>query len=160
MLIGNPPCRDLLNRHVSLTHAGPDTQTATQPSGPSGSSDMNLDVSSAETRSHEQTMQYIEPVPEANVLTLLDGSSSIAEGVDRGLLENAYFERFHPHWPLLHQQTFQNTPQHPDLRQAVLVVGLWMMGSPYKAEAEKHHKSLLRVLDRELVRRHHRTQVS
>lgn len=71
--------------------------------------------------------------------------------VHQRLLVDAYFQRFHPHWPILRPHSFRTTPQPRHLLRSVLVVGLWMMEPPH-THARKHHDELLRELDRELVR--------
>jgi hypothetical protein len=41
-----------------------------------------------------------------------------------------YFAHFHPHWPILHRHTFSVPDEPPLLLQAVLMIGLWVSGSP------------------------------
>ncbi|CAG8334358.1 unnamed protein product [Penicillium nalgiovense] len=41
-----------------------------------------------------------------------------------------YFAHFHQHWPILHRQTFSVPDEPPLLLQAVLMIGLWVSGSP------------------------------
>ncbi|KAJ5178462.1 uncharacterized protein N7500_001161 [Penicillium coprophilum] len=41
-----------------------------------------------------------------------------------------YFSHFHQHWPILHRHTFSIPDEPPLLLQAVLMIGLWVSGSP------------------------------
>jgi hypothetical protein len=50
------------------------------------------------------------------------------EGKDAYL--DAYFERVHHHWPILHRVTAPEFPDFPTLLSAVRMVGAWVLGSP------------------------------
>jgi hypothetical protein len=93
----------------------------------------------------------------ANEMWYLDLSSTPAEklldATNRRQLEELYFGKFHPHWPILHQKTFKNSAQPPTLSIAVLIAGLWMMGTPEtRQEAKLYHDAILTELNRKLVR--------
>ncbi|KAL2827998.1 hypothetical protein BDW59DRAFT_143631 [Aspergillus cavernicola] len=40
----------------------------------------------------------------------------------------AYFEKFHPHWPFLHRATFDPDHEPAFLLQSVIMMGLWVIG--------------------------------
>ncbi|CAG7954989.1 unnamed protein product [Penicillium olsonii] len=54
-----------------------------------------------------------------------------------------YFAHFHPHWPILHRQTFSVPDEPPFLLQAVLMIGLWVNGSPQAQQAARDLHSKL-----------------
>ncbi|KAJ5939433.1 hypothetical protein N7466_002567 [Penicillium verhagenii] len=77
----------------------------------------------------------------------------LLQAANRSQLEELYFSKFHPHWPILHHQTFQNSAQIPTLSIAVLLAGLWMVGDPRaRDEAKLYHDTILNGLDRKLVK--------
>ncbi|KAK1579299.1 uncharacterized protein LY79DRAFT_592937 [Colletotrichum navitas] len=63
-----------------------------------------------------------------------------------GILQSqrAYFEQFHPQWPLLHRGLYETTTQSRLLVRAVVTVGLWFDGSSESKELSiKLHDHLL-----------------
>ena len=54
-----------------------------------------------------------------------------------------YFAHFHPNWPILHRQTFSVPDEPPFLLQAVLMIGLWVNGSPQAQQAARDLHSKL-----------------
>ncbi|TLD33470.1 hypothetical protein PspLS_00092 [Pyricularia sp. CBS 133598] len=67
-------------------------------------------------------------------------------------LAEAYFTVFHPHWPLVHRDTFMNNPQPELLTRAVMVTGLFFQGSvEARALAVRHHRKLLREAQDKVV---------
>ncbi|OLN96783.1 hypothetical protein CCHL11_02404, partial [Colletotrichum chlorophyti] len=57
-------------------------------------------------------------------------SNHLLNETTRSQLQNVYFTKFHPMWPLLHRETFERTPQPRLLVQAVMAVGLWFSPAP------------------------------
>ncbi|KAJ5356844.1 hypothetical protein N7517_011453 [Penicillium concentricum] len=54
-----------------------------------------------------------------------------------------YFTHFHQHWPFLHRETFSIPDEPPLLLQAVLMIGLWVSGSPAaRQDARNLHSKL------------------
>lgn len=73
---------------------------------------------------------------------------------DRLELQDSYFKAFHPHWPLLHKETFLNSSQPPELVAAVLTAGLWVSNTPEtRSEARFNHDALLTKLNEQVVRK-------
>jgi hypothetical protein len=56
---------------------------------------------------------------------LVDIGAELARALNKELLIDHYFREFHPHWPILHQDTFQSKSQPVGLVEAVMVAGLW-----------------------------------
>lgn len=148
----------MLNRHKALNH-GHSQRLADNPhledSGASKRSKPNDDHST--TPVGESTNSGAQSYTPANEIWHLDLSSTPAakllEATNRRELEEFYFRKFHPHWPILHRQTFQNSAQSPTLSVAVLIAGLWMMGIPQtRNEAKIYHDAILTELNRKLVR--------
>jgi hypothetical protein len=50
---------------------------------------------------------------------------------------NRYFRLFHPQWPVLHQETFQQNPGPPELLYSVALLGSLLEGDPTKLDALK-----------------------
>lgn len=72
--------------------------------------------------------------------------AEFAQASNRRVLEQIYFSKFHLHWPILHQYTFQREAQPEQLVQAVLVAGLWMMGTAKAREAaECQHDKIVEI---------------
>jgi hypothetical protein len=61
-----------------------------------------------------------------------------------------YFEKFHPSWQLLHQETFESKPVPDGLLHAVLTIGLWFQATPESRalSAGLHDKLILDVANR------------
>jgi hypothetical protein len=79
-------------------------------------------------------------------------SAQLLQAANRAQLQELYFSEFHPHWPLLHKDTFQSTPQPPGLVQVVLLIGLWMVNTDEaRTQAASYHDTLLRDLESHLV---------
>ncbi|KAJ5673162.1 hypothetical protein N7507_002289 [Penicillium longicatenatum] len=150
--------RDLLNRHRVLNHGNlQPSADKPHPEGAAASkrSKPNDDHSTASVG--ESATSEIPNSNPANEMWYLDLSSTPAEklldATNRRQLEELYFGKFHPHWPILHQQTFKNSAQPPTLSIAVLIAGLWMMGTPEtRQEAKLYHDAILTELNRKLVR--------
>ncbi|KAL4977125.1 hypothetical protein BDW66DRAFT_159161 [Aspergillus desertorum] len=54
-----------------------------------------------------------------------------------------YFDKFHPHWPFLHQATFDLDHEPAFLLQSVVMMGLWVVGDEdSQGAARKLHESL------------------
>lgn len=150
--------RDLLNRHKTLNHG--DSQRLADPSQSESSaaskrSKLNDDLNTAPVgESATRGIQSTTPAIEIWHLNLCSTpAAKLLEATNRRQLEELYFRKFHPHWPILHLQTFQNSAQPPTLSIAVLIAGLWMTGSPQAMrEAKGHHDTILTELNRKLVR--------
>ncbi len=77
---------------------------------------------------------------------LISLGAELAQSSNRKLLEQHYFREFHPHWPILHQNTFQSKTQPEELVQAVLVAGLWMADTAKTRQlAEYHHDMMVEI---------------
>ncbi|TLS20225.1 uncharacterized protein PpBr36_11519, partial [Pyricularia pennisetigena] len=60
-------------------------------------------------------------------------------------LAETYFTVFHPHWPLIHRDTFMSNQQPELLTRAVMIIGLFFHGSAEaRALAVTHHRKLLK----------------
>jgi hypothetical protein len=71
--------------------------------------------------------------------------AELAQVSNRRSLEQLYFCEFHPHWPILHQDTFQRKTQPEELVQAVLIAGLWMIDTAKtRLLAESYHDKLVK----------------
>lgn len=148
----------MLNRHKALNHG--DSQRLTDKPHPEGSA---ASKRSKPTDDHSPTpvadyaANEAQSPDTASEIWHLDLSSTPAakllEATNRRQLEELYFRSFHPHWPILHQQTFQNSAQPPNLSIAVLIAGLWLIGTPEtRNEAMSYHDAILTELNRKLVR--------
>jgi Fungal specific transcription factor domain len=77
---------------------------------------------------------------------LISLGAELAQASNRRLLEQLYFRELHPHWPILHQNTFQSKTQPEELVQAVLVAGLWMTDTAKTRQlAECHHDRMVEI---------------
>ncbi|KAL3481381.1 hypothetical protein BJX99DRAFT_253686 [Aspergillus californicus] len=64
----------------------------------------------------------------------------------------AYFADFHPRWPILHRGTFSVPHEPPLLVHAVLMIGLWVTGTPSAQQAAMDlHSRLGRVILEQMV---------
>jgi hypothetical protein len=54
-----------------------------------------------------------------------------------------YFTHFHQNWPILHRHTFSVPDEPPLLLQAVLMIGLWVSGSPTARQNARNLRSKL-----------------
>ncbi|KAH8807469.1 hypothetical protein F5884DRAFT_880561 [Xylogone sp. PMI_703] len=71
--------------------------------------------------------------------------SSLFSKSTQAHLEEPFFCKIHPHWPILHRRTFKATTKPPSLVHAVLVAGLWAINSPVaRAQAEFYHDIVIR----------------
>ncbi|KAI1374561.1 hypothetical protein F4677DRAFT_425427 [Hypoxylon crocopeplum] len=141
---------DLLQRHVRLSSkckAAPNEERQ-QPSSQAGAN--------------------LEPDFSLPVLTLdslATAASDLRDNIYKGLgpsftaiadreeLERLYFRHFHPHWPLLDEDSFMNAPQLPELVAAVLVAGLWMVPTrAARLEAKSQHDILMQDDTRRLLK--------
>ena len=77
---------------------------------------------------------------------LISLGAELTQAPNRRLLEQLYFRELHPHWPILHQNTFQSKTQPEELVQAVLVAGLWMTDTAETRQlAEFHHDRMVEI---------------
>lgn len=149
--------RDMLNRHVSLSHDkssrdqdGDLLMVTPVPKLTSSTIGLTLSETGATTDSTAGFTQA--PVTTKFANDHIDDSS-------QNRAQEAYFQYFHPTWPLLHQATFQNTPQPPELMEAVLVAGLFFLSTPETLEVVRlKHSKLLADLRHLLVGSLRRTQ--
>ena len=87
--------------------------------------------------------------PESSCYALetdFDDAVSAADcGIENDLFQqciDAYFRKFHPLWPVLHQATFQHVPRNQYLVQAMVMIGAWESGQPsHKALALRLHET-------------------
>ena len=87
---------------------------------------------------------------------LISLGAELAQASNRRLLEQLYFRRLHPHWPMLHQNTFQSKTQPEELVQAVLVAGLWMTDTAKARQvAECHHDRMVEIQCKNSVKQFH-----
>lgn len=65
-----------------------------------------------------------------------------------------YFTHFHQHWPILHRHTFSVADEPQLLLQAVIMIGLWVSGSPAAQEGARnlHSKLKLAILAQKVSR--------
>jgi hypothetical protein len=135
-------CRDLLNRHVSLTHS----------SGTSAESAEGqvVQADSLDTQVEAELQPHLFPPEEGIWPPAPSTNPLLCDAIHRTALEDVYFQYFHPHWPILHQHAYRNTRQPPDLVRCVLIAGLCMSGA-HREEVKKQHECLVRCLGRELV---------
>ncbi|KAI0126963.1 hypothetical protein BJ170DRAFT_425181 [Xylariales sp. AK1849] len=78
--------------------------------------------------------------------------SSLTSIASREELERLYFCQFHPHWPLLDEESYMNVPQVPELVAAVLIAGLWMVPSrEARHEAKCRHNLMMQEITRRLL---------
>lgn len=56
-----------------------------------------------------------------------------------------YFTHFHQHWPILHRHTFSVADEPQLLLQAVIMIGLWVSGSPAAQEGAQNLHSKLKL---------------
>lgn len=56
-----------------------------------------------------------------------------------------YFTHFHQHWPILHRHTFSVADEPQLLLQAVIMIGLWVSGSPAAQEGARNLHSKLKL---------------
>ncbi|TLS21486.1 uncharacterized protein PpBr36_10184, partial [Pyricularia pennisetigena] len=67
-------------------------------------------------------------------------------------LAETYFTVFHPHWPLIHRDTFMSNQQPELLTRAVMIIGLFFHGSAEaRALAVTHHRKLLKEAQDKVV---------
>ncbi|KAG7132629.1 Zinc finger protein zas1 like [Verticillium longisporum] len=129
---------DLLHRHEALNHG--------QPADP-------VDPVVAEGSSGAVTLSgpsnILPKIKESAGPTYLDLSaksrSELLDDPDRVELQNLYFTKFHTDWPILDKDDFYHTPQPPSLVLSVLVVGMYMKGTPEaNSMALKYHEVLIK----------------
>ena len=146
----------MLNRHVSLSH---DKSSRDQDGDllmvtpvPKLTSTIGLTLSETGATTDSTAGFTQAPVTTKFANDHIDDSS-------QNRAQEAYFQYFHPTWPLLHQATFQNTPQPPELMEAVLVAGLFFLSTPETLEVVRlKHSKLLAELRHLLVGSLRRTQ--
>ncbi|KAJ5688432.1 hypothetical protein N7536_011051 [Penicillium majusculum] len=56
-----------------------------------------------------------------------------------------YFTHLHQHWPILHRHTFSVADEPQLLLQAVIMIGLWVSGSPAAQEGARNLHSKLKL---------------
>ncbi|KGO67489.1 Transcription factor, fungi [Penicillium italicum] len=56
-----------------------------------------------------------------------------------------YFTHFHQHWPVLHRHTFSVADEPQLLLHAVIMIGLWVSGSPAAQEDARNLHSKLKL---------------
>ncbi|KAI6372904.1 hypothetical protein MCOR25_003589 [Pyricularia grisea] len=67
-------------------------------------------------------------------------------------LAETYFTVFHPHWPIVHRDTFMNKQQPELLTRAVMIIGLFFQGSAEaRSIALEHHRKLLREAQNKVI---------
>lgn len=77
---------------------------------------------------------------------LITLGAELTQASTRSSLQQLYFREIHPHWPILHQNTFQSKTESEELVQAVLVAGLWMTDTAStKQLAESHHDMMFEI---------------
>jgi hypothetical protein len=58
-----------------------------------------------------------------------------------------YFHNFHPIWPILHRGTLELSKEPCVLLQSMVMIGLWVKGSPESREtAMTFHRKLLSAI--------------
>lgn len=56
-----------------------------------------------------------------------------------------YFTHFHQQWPILHRHTFSVADEPQSLLHAVIMIGLWVSGSPAAQEGARNLHSKLKL---------------
>ncbi|KAI1260052.1 hypothetical protein F5Y18DRAFT_407283 [Xylariaceae sp. FL1019] len=133
--------KDLLNRHVALSHNAPRRRQprASRKSNP----ELAIEKGANEDCTTEPDIQVKQVTPRLGDSLLIELGEEIVHASNRRLLEQLYFSHFHPHWPILHQYTFQNAAPPDELRHAVLVAGLWTIDTAEARQlAESCHDML------------------
>ncbi|RNJ60415.1 hypothetical protein D7B24_008106 [Verticillium nonalfalfae] len=132
---------DLLHRHEALNHG--------QPAGSVDPVDPVVAEGSSGAVTLSSPLSILPKIKELAGPTYLDLSaksrSELLDAPDRVELQNLYFTEFHKEWPILDKDDFYHTPQPPSLVLSVLVVGMYMKGTPEaKAMALKYHEVLIK----------------
>ncbi|KAI6086336.1 hypothetical protein F4821DRAFT_238524 [Hypoxylon rubiginosum] len=133
---------DLLNRHIRLSSKCKEAANEARRLNSSGAA--------ANQQANSDPLQLV-PAVDSSVTGISGLRNAIYEGLGLGPgiasreeLERAYFRDFHPHWPLLDDDTFKKAPQLPDLITAVLIAGLWMVPTrAARKEAITLHDTLM-----------------
>ncbi|KAL4788795.1 hypothetical protein BDV19DRAFT_65674 [Aspergillus venezuelensis] len=112
--------------------------------------DAEVDVETSGLRNeHEPLDSHHESVCEARQVqddsNIFDYVPTITNSTEENKSQrwvHLYFTNFHPHWPILHRGTFDVAHEPPLLVQAVIMIGLWVSGTPSakEAAAELHAK--------------------
>jgi hypothetical protein len=113
-----------------------------------------------ETQQDSSSTAYVESESEKQLAVSLEGLNlasdlmlQLLDASDRVQLQEVYFKDFHPHWPLLHKETFLRSTQPTELTSAVLAAGLWVLGTlETRDRAQLCHDALMRVLHEQLAR--------
>ncbi|EEY17468.1 predicted protein [Verticillium alfalfae VaMs.102] len=132
---------DLLHRHEALNHG--------QPADPVDPVDPVVAEGSTGAVTLSSPLSILPKIKESAGPTYLDLSaksrSELLDAPDRVELQNLYFTEFHKEWPILDKDDFYHSPQPPSLVLSVLVVGMYMKGTPEaKAMALKYHEVLIK----------------
>lgn len=119
---------DLLSRHIALSHGlSPGSrEQSPQSSSPKSESKRDIRGDVKAGPDDERRELALRRLSDSIMINL---GTEFAQAFNRRVLEQLYFSRFHLHWPILHQSTFQRETQPEPLVQAVLVAGLWMAGT-------------------------------
>jgi hypothetical protein len=91
----------------------------------------------------DSTLPDVEPTPpdseEAGAYVGDDEINNSIENTNRiDHYIHLYFVHFHQHWPFLHRSTFSIPDEPPLLLQAVLMIGLWVSGTPTAQQDARH----------------------
>lgn len=148
-MLMNDLVRDLLARHMVLSHSEPPLQV----NDCEQVNDSPIADEGTNTNPDKE-VQSVSTTESVAVVEGLDlpGASSLLEATNRSELLALYFSDFHPHWPVLHEKSFRDLPQPSKLMVAVLVTGLWMLKTPEaQAKAISYHDVLLEELEEDMV---------
>ena len=126
---GGPPCRECVHRKVFCSLDGPDR-----------------------TNRRESVRHLPDRTPE-----LSRTESPRPERRDQHFID-IYFERFHPHWPFVHRESFNLSRETPLLAQSMMVIGLWASGEQRAQRAAVDlHKTLASAIHQQRVSGTHLT---
>lgn len=166
-VFGNPQLlsRDILNRHIILSHKSPERKTRkrdTAEDHQDGAPSASDHIEHSHTRGPSFSLPKTHELafhPSLEDLSIWDKifretAPQFAHQTNqrRAELIGIYFQKFHPHWPVLNRETFLHTPQPQQLVQAVLAAGLWLEGTAEsRREANVQLSALVRGVRAVLV---------
>lgn len=137
-VFNNPP---LVNSVVETNSASAQSTPSTQV------------IPSASTRNTSYSSFSSEGVPHFSYYSYLDNEETAPGFAEhratiQSILHDAvierYFQLFHPQWPLLHKETFQQNPGQLELLLSVALLGSMLEENPTKLDALKSlHKAVL-----------------
>lgn len=140
---------DLLNRHIVKSHSVSQKNLGLSRSAsflqpePKRASGNHVEREGDAKSDRERRELALRRLSDSMLISL---GAELAQASNRKFLEQLYFRKLHPHWPILHQNTFQSKTQSEQLVQAVLVVALWMTDTAKTRQlAECQHDMMVEI---------------